>query len=264
MPSLTFTVKYAKNTGRVMSPSELLLVYFYGVDILSTDGSKLDNNTIRSYISSAQEQIEKYFAIKLLPILITEKLDYNRDDYSYGFPQLKTSWPVRIAKSFIGKLNGIEQIVYPESWLSYRTTNTGKYHRQLAVVPNGSVINSDADVILTGVSSHYGIRSYPRVPYYWDVQYETGFNIDEIPEDLLQMVGMLAAIPLLAIAGDLILGAGIASQSLSIDGLSQSISSTSSATNAGYGARIIEYRKVIDGMKKEMKGYYKGIGFTVV
>lgn len=59
-----------------------------------------------------------------------------------------------------------------------------------------------------------------------------------MPMDLINLTGKLATFGPLGIAGDLILGAGIAAQSIGVDGLSQSISSTSSATNAGYGARI--------------------------
>ena len=43
----------------------------------------------------------------------------------------------------------------------------------------------------------------------------------------------------------LIIGAGIANQSLSIDGLSQSIGTTSSAENSGYSARIKSYQTEI-------------------
>ena len=66
------------------------------------------------------------------------------------------------------------------------------------------------------------------------------------------------------IAGDLILGAGIARQSLSIDGLAQQIDSTSSATNSGYGARIINYNKEIKETLERLQGTYKRINFTVV
>ena len=68
---------------------------------------------------------------------------------------------------------------------------------------------------------------------------------------------------LVGIAGDLILGAGIAAQSIGVDGLSQSISSTSSATNAGYGARIIQYQKEIAETVKRIKLIYDEIKFVV-
>jgi hypothetical protein len=67
----------------------------------------------------------------------------------------------------------------------------------------------------------------------------------------------------LNIAGDLIAGAGIATKSLSMDGLSQSISTTASATNAGYGARILQYNKHIEESMKTLKAYYTGISMVV-
>ena len=66
------------------------------------------------------------------------------------------------------------------------------------------------------------------------------------------------------IGGDLILGAGIASMSLGIDGLSQSVATTSSAENSGFSSRIIMYNKEIKSTLEKLKGIYKGINFTVL
>lgn len=65
------------------------------------------------------------------------------------------------------------------------------------------------------------------------------------PRDVMGLLGRYAAIHVLNIAGDLVAGAGIANRSASIDGASTSVGTTASATNAGYGARIIQYRKEI-------------------
>ena len=73
----------------------------------------------------------------------------------------------------------------------------------------------------------------------------------------------MASLGPLNIAGDLLGGAGVASQSLSIDGLSQSIATTSSATNAGYGARIINYERQIKDNVKSLRDFYKGIPLRV-
>jgi hypothetical protein len=264
MPTLTLISKYRKNEGLVLTPSELKSLYFYGVDVKSKDGSELDDNTIIEYIGWAQRIVEQQLDIKIFPTLITEQSDYYKDDYVNNFPYFRTSFMVSEVCSCIGRINGVDQIKYPKEWLSSKGSSDDKFFKQIHIVPNGSVVNADADVIFTGVTAQYGLRSYPNVPTYWTVQYETGFKIDKIPSDIIHVIGTLASIPLLAIAGDLILGAGIAAQSLSIDGLSQSISSTSSATNAGYGARIIEYRKIVDQSLTTMKGYYKGINFTVI
>ena len=105
-------------------------------------------------------------------------------------------------------------------------------------------------------------RSRSYIPNYWRVRYLTGFT--EIPADLLNIIGKVASINVFHIAGDLILGAGIASFSLGIDGLSQSISSTSSATNAGYGARVIAYQEDVKKLMPILKAKYGGFTVTTL
>jgi len=78
------------------------------------------------------------------------------------------------------------------------------------------------------------------------------------------VIGKLAAINIFHQLGDIILGAGIASQSLGIDGLSQSISTTSSATNAGYGARITGYLADLKQARVDLKNKYDGNALTVL
>ena len=73
-----------------------------------------------------------------------------------------------------------------------------------------------------------------------------------------------AALLPLDTAGDLLLGAGIASQSISMDGLSTSTGTTSSATNAGYGARAIQYRKRLTMLLKSIRRKYRTHNILVI
>ncbi len=75
---------------------------------------------------------------------------------------------------------------------------------------------------------------------------------------------MMASLYVLNPAGDLIAGAGIASKSIGIDALHQSINTTSSATNAGYGARIIQYQKDLKPLLKEIRSEYHGVQMAVM
>jgi hypothetical protein len=81
---------------------------------------------------------------------------------------------------------------------------------------------------------------------------------------ILQAIGYTAAMPILDTAGDLVLGAGISSQSISIDGISQSISSTAGVENAAYGARKMQYRKQLEDIDKQIRRRYRRMNmFTV-
>jgi len=63
----------------------------------------------------------------------------------------------------------------------------------------------------------------------------------------VRAIGLQAAIHPFNILGDLAIGAGIASMSVSVDGVSRSINTTASAENAAFSARIIQYHKELRG-----------------
>jgi hypothetical protein len=52
---------------------------------------------------------------------------------------------------------------------------------------------------------------------------------------------------------------GLASWSVSADGISMSKNSTASATNSGFGARIIQYRKYIREQVPNIRRRYHGM-----
>ena len=143
MPTLTFTTKYKKNTGLIISPEEVLAFYFYGINIESTDGSKFDNQTILMYIKAAQREIEQYFDIRLNWQLITETRDYYKDDYRNSFPFIRTSLPIKKTRSLIGLINGNQQVRYPEEWLNAKTSSDGTQWRQFGIVPKLSPLSAD-------------------------------------------------------------------------------------------------------------------------
>jgi hypothetical protein len=89
----------------------------------------------------------------------------------------------------------------------------------------------------------------------------TAHTVDPL---LLKAIGIMAAISPLDIAGDLIAGAGIGSFSVGVDGLSQSIATTASATSAGYGARIISYQKQLKDTMAALKAKYRSMNIFSV
>lgn len=266
MAQLTFNIKYRKNTGLVISVAELWELFLYGIKIQGGEGSDFSDESMRFYLVAAQREIENYYNLKFIKQLADQTITYYRTDYWQTFPILQTNYPVREPLSMIGMLNKMEQIVYPQGWLFCEyDTLMGQGKRRISVVPTGSSTRGNAEIILTGITSQVGMQRFNMIPDYWRIQYITGWDVDQMPMDLINVVGMVASFGPLGIAGDLILGsAGIASQSLSIDGLSQSISTTASATNAGYGARLIQYEKQIKETTGRLKLVYDQPKFMVM
>lgn len=265
MAQLTLSIKYQKNTGLLLSPTEVWSMYLYGIDIASTDGSIFSNDAMRMYIEAAQREIENRLNLRFVKQLIDESTSYNRDDYWQQFPILKTKFPVSKPLSLVGMLNNIEQIIFPAVWLRNAQSSTGVNKRRISVVPTGSsTTQSNAEVILAGITTQIGFQTFHNIPDYWSIQYITGFDLDKTPMDLLNVVGKLACFGPLNIGGDLIIGAGIASQSISVDGLSQSVGTTSSAENSGYSARIKQYDREIKETLKYVEKIYNEVIFTVL
>ena len=265
MPTITYKIKYRKNEGLVFSPSELLTLYLYGITIQASDGSEFDLETTRFYIKSAQKEIEDYLQIKFDNFLQTETLSYYTKDYYQKFPFFQTKYPVKQVYSLIGLLGRAEQVIYPTLWFNVHKDSDGDYPKQFSLVPTGygTGVTGNADVIITGILRDVGLRAYGNIPNYWNVQYTTGYDIDNVPYDLLNVVGKLASIGLFNVAGDIALGqAALANYSLSIDGLSQSIGTTNSATNAAFGARIINYKKEVLETLKRIKLKYRGFNVS--
>jgi hypothetical protein len=262
--SVTYTTKYKKNTGAVLSPTELRDLYLHGINVKSRDGSELPTYTWEAKIKNAQQQIEKFLAIKLIRQLWVEKLTYFRDDYLNNLPILNTSLPVYKTIRLLGLLNGVEQIRYPEEWCNqYESTDQGQT-RRINIVPSGSATGAATNVVLLGVMAQLGIRSLNLVPNYWTVNYLTGWTPDALPQPIVDIIGKLAAIQILAIAGDLVLSPGLSGQSLSIDGLSQSLNTAISGQNSAFGGRIKQYTQDIKDTLQQLERSYKGINFVVL
>lgn len=261
MPVLSLDFKYRKNEELVLSPQEMQMLYFYGVTIQDRSGKELSKEVFRHFILAAQKEIEKFLGIKLKKQKITESLDFFGDEFrSWGY--IQTTYPVNQPLKLVGFLGQVKQLEYPSQWLSSRKTSDGEtFYRRIFIIPTQSatVEMSGVSMLYSGVLPNVGMAGYQHLPNYWHAEYITGFDV--IPQDIIDVVGKLAAIGIFNIAGDIALGqAALANYSLSIDGLSQSVGTTNSATNAAFGARIINYQKELKDSLEKLKSYYRGVG----
>jgi len=263
MAQLNLQVPYKVNSS-VISVAELKTVYLFGISIRDGNGNELPDSTFQFYIDAATKEVEKKLAIKTLEQSITESRDYSVESM-VNWAYISTTYPVKKACALQGFYGNPEdnqpQVLYPEEWITTKKTNNNdqeRYWRQIHLVATGtgSVTTTDGANVFPFIYPF--ARLFNRIPNYWRVTYITGFKV--VPDDLTNIIGKMASIGLLNIAGDLILSsAGLASTSLSIDGLSQSISTTASATSAGYNARLLQYTKEIEASWVNLRRYYKGI-----
>ena len=99
------------------------------------------------------------------------------------------------------------------------------------------------------------LRGATPIPNFWHYNLLAGLR--ECPGDILELVGRHAAIPLLTSAGAAFRG-GYSSQSISRDGVSESVSYTSSAIYGVYSASIEDYRNWIRENLPAIRNRYRG------
>ncbi len=104
------------------------------------------------------------------------------------------------------------------------------------------------------------LRGPVELPSFWRYRYYAGLEEDTTPFDILEVIGMRAAVKALAVLGQAFRG-GFSSQSVSRDGVSESVGYTASARYGIYSATIEEYKKRLEPLEKQVgRRYY---GFTL-
>ena len=99
------------------------------------------------------------------------------------------------------------------------------------------------------------LRSATPIPNFWHYNLLAGLR--NCPGDVLELIGRHAAIPILTAAGAAFRG-GYSSQSISRDGVSESVSYTSSAIYGIYSASIEDYRNWIREHLPAIRSRYRG------
>jgi hypothetical protein len=267
MPSLRLKIRYNKNEGLLISPSELRENYLFGIPVCTTDGRKLSPQTIKQQISAAQKRFETLFSIKLNRQVIEESKDFVRQEWNvWGY--VKSTYPIAYTDKLRGYINEACQVNYPSEWLSIKKTESVAVWRNLYVIPNsasteGATMTQNS-IIYNGVYPHLGWFGKPYIPNYWRLKYITGWRSDEVPDDLMDAICKYASINVLAIIGSYLYGTGMSSISVSLDGVSQNIPLTKGGKYGMFSDRIQLYTEQLNDMMENMKYLYAGLTFDVI
>jgi hypothetical protein len=105
------------------------------------------------------------------------------------------------------------------------------------------------------------MRGRIELPNFWHFDAMAGLR--QVDPVLQEIIAKKAAVDALTVAGHAFRG-GFASQSISRDGVSESVSYTASAIYGIYSATIEDYTKFINREIKQVKGRYRGVGMIVM
>lgn len=247
------------STANILTVQEVKDIYLFGVDLTDDSGTPFPDIMFERALRAAIGHMEILLDVKMRPTPIVERYDYYANDYqNWTFIRLRQAPIIKVNKVSVKWPSNTAVIDFPPEWISVR-----KGEGQVNIVPTSGTLSQ---VLLTAGGSFLPLLASGQdfVPDILEVDYVAGFAEGELPQEIRDAIGMYAAMGPLNIAGALIAGAGIASASIGIDGLSQSISTTSSAENEGYGARILMYRRQLKELLPQLQRYYKGLRLTAL
>lgn len=231
--------------------------YLFGIPLEDSYGNKMTDKMLLHYIKSAIQYVQRLLQITIEPVDVEDEIhDYYANDFmNWTFVQLYKK-PVIEVKSMSMQFGNTKMYDIPNNWIkNYGITG------QIQLFP---VSGSTGSLILSQNGSFLPMTLglYQNAPSIWRISYRAG--MEDIPDDLVEYIMKRASIGILQVWGDLIIGAGIANQTISIDGLSQSIGTTQSPEFAGAGARIKSYQDDMKDLEKRLRDTYVGINLGVV
>jgi hypothetical protein len=219
--------------------------YLFSVDLRDRQGNEIDDGVIEALLQTAIDLLETQLNCPILPEENVYFDDYDIASYKqYIFIQLPKYPIVRGSVSEV-RLNFTDTvgISFPPSWYKVHEKSG-----QIQLLPNVSTLSSVL-IAQTGQLLPRVVHT-TRAPSILKVVYRAGIADDEdqVPPAINQAIGLSAAICLLQMIGDIgpVGSPGITSASLSIDGMSQTISTANSATNNQYGSTILQYDKMLN------------------
>jgi hypothetical protein len=234
--------------------------FMFGLDLTDDDGYPFPNSMLEFGIRAAVDSLEKTLQVKLKSTAVFEYHDFFAQDYrDFCFIQLN-NWPViSVDRIEVQYPTASTPINFPIEWVQLRKER-GSFH----LVPTTGSLST----ILMGRGGDYLTfvwRGFDFMPNLWRIWYTAGFeNGMEGLNDVIGIVGKMACFYPLNIAGDLVGGIAIASKSIGIDGLSQSINTTSSPENAGYSARLRQYQAELKVEIPRLQQFFKGFKMAVL
>ena len=258
--------------GDVLTPDDMRHTYMWGVDFKASNGETFTDEQIRFTVESAVREMERalnYTIVKrVLKCQPDESLeqgtDYDQEEDPYRFrPDFWTGTgfiPLRfrpvLSVERLDMYSAVDtKILDLLQWirLDKRKGHIGLYPR----AGKDNLISSSAyGMTMIG----WGFQGKPY-SHGFKIDYTAGLkNASFVEKDMREIIGKVAVLKLLNIIGDGLI-AGFSSSSLSLDGVSESFSSTQSATSAYFGARIKVYA---DDVAKYIKDFRRKNGqFTM-
>jgi hypothetical protein len=247
----------------LITPEQVRRKHLFGVDLVSGTMNSITEkrdvltlDDIADKIDDAVATVELETGVVILPTQITEKIPFDLHLYrSWGYTRLKKR-PVASVEAFdVVLANDTTTYTIPLDWV-----DTGQLHQgQLNLIPLTIALQKQGSQIPTSAAASAVVLTLlvhqTWVPSFWQVKYTAGFPSGQVPKVLNDLIGTVVAMEILSELATTY--AKNSSGSLSIDGLSQSVSTPGPEI---FTRRLTDLDKKRTTLTKKIKTHF-GLNF---
>jgi hypothetical protein len=242
--------------GEIITTDDLRYTYLWGVDFRASNGASYTDAQIQYFINAALSEIERELNITIRKTRVVcepqrrgleKSRDYDEAEPYYTFKRerIERQGMISTRRRPIMSISRLDLMSRNNKIIPLLQASTFDPKKGQIKFFNRMSRQSDS---MRGVETAiypYGAETLERNLFY-AIDYIAGFETaDDVPMDLREVIGKKSAVSLLNIIGRGLMS-GFSSSSLSMDSVSESFSSTQSATSAYYGADIKEYKDDIE------------------
>ncbi len=249
--------------GTIVTPDDMRYTYLWGTDLKATNGTIFTDEQIQFFIDESLAYMERELNLTLKKRVIKSEarqrglqkgVDYDTEEalYDFSYRKIQRYGMIQTRQRPIINVDKCELIYKDRTKKDLLPSVVIDYTKGIVKFLERPYKPSERNTGITSALFAYGQETFQSRLFY-AIDYSAGYETsDEIPADLRQAIAKVAAISLLNIIGDGLMS-GFSSSSLSLDGMSESFSSTQSATSAYFGARISQYKDDIKQYIQENK-----------
>lgn len=266
------------------TPDEIRRTTLYGIPLVDSDGHLYSDEAIQSALDVGRGWVEEICHMligkpdpadvtRLLPYLVSSEVNHPTRDIldepydlepqvfaNFGYLQLRKR-PIVAMEQLSIKIGDQTVFEFPKEWLEVYGEAA-----QIRIVPATAahLPTSAYGLAFPSLMSSRGLlgqRASQPLPGVIRATYRAGLT--RLPDELRRAIMHKAGYDILNTISDAVI-AGIASQSISLDGLSQSVQTTSSAENSTYSPNMGFLKKMLDSFVKDVAPKYAGIRMVVL
>lgn len=232
-PGHTFPENAVDTSWNQLEPlidaEQLVTRFLFGIPLVShmkdprTNKAMVITDTmLQDYIRLAVNTAQSELSIDIMPVKYSEKFAFDKAEYDqFGFFKCTHKPVYSVDLLSVRPSDNIDVFIVPLEWVETSFMSYG----QINIIPLTLAITS------TGITNSQAgggavflniLGQKPWVPAFWGIEYTTGFKDGMVPSVINDLVGTIAAMRVLSMLAATYARAN--STSLSIDGMSQSVS----------------------------------------